>query len=248
MELLIDADSLLYKYAAVNQDTFDWGEGQTTLVADLELAKGDLDDFIYAMLDATGTTKYKMFVSSKENFRYDILPSYKQNRKGLEKPILLEPLREYLLAAHPAQTTTKIEADDACCILMDRYPGRYVLAHIDKDLNQAVGTHYNWNKDDTYEIDEHQARYFFYYQVLVGDQADGYKGCPGIGDKKATVILEGITDDTAFWEAIVETYVAKGFTEEDALVQARVAKMLDNNLWKDNEVILWEPTKSQTSV
>lgn len=253
MKLLIDADSLLYKFASIHQKDFDWGDSMSQ-VTDLDAAVSDLEDFIMAIREETNTDEYLMYLTGKTNFRYDTLPTYKHNRKGKDKPVLLPALWDYLMENHPTTVTNKIEADDACCIQMARKPGEYILAHIDKDLNQAVGTHYNWNTLDLYEITEKEANYFFYYQVLTGDAVDGYSGCPGIGPVKAKKILGDVLDectpwatDEAYykriWEAIVETYETKGLTEADALVQARVAKMLDNKLWKNNEVILWEPTR-----
>jgi DNA polymerase-1 len=49
--------------------------------------------------------------------------------------------------------------------------------------------------------------------------------------------------DGKYWEAIVEAYESKGFTEEDALVQARVARILRKDDWDfDNNCHkLWTP-------
>lgn len=254
MDLLIDADSLLYKFAAVNQADYDWGDGVTSTMTSLDQAITDLEDFIQEIRDETMTNEYFMYLTGPTNFRYDILPTYKHNRKNNKKPILLEPLRTYLIKNHPVSVTSKIEADDACVIMMTREPGKFILAHIDKDLDQAPGTHYNWNTMDTYEVSKGDAEYFFYYQVLTGDSTDGYSGCRGIGPKKAAKILQDVYEECALWasddelnirrwEAIVKTYREKGYTEEDALQQARVAKMLDNSLWTGKDVILWTPPK-----
>jgi DNA polymerase-1 len=60
------------------------------------------------------------------------------------------------------------------------------------------------------------------YQTLVGDTSDGYPGCPGIGPVKAEKVL-GMPPN---WQDVVGAYRAAKLTEADALVQARVARIL----------------------
>lgn len=96
---------------------------------------------------------------------------------------------------------------------------------------------------DSFSLEE--ANRYFFMQVLTGDPTDGYKGCPGIGPKRAEKILEGVNvlDEKEAWRAVVGAYASKGLTEEEALQQARVARILrhtDYDLEKE-EVILWEP-------
>ena len=89
------------------------------------------------------------------------------------------------------------------------------------------------------EITEEYADYFHLYQTLVGDTTDGYPGLKGIGDKRATALLE----KEASWETVVKAYEKAGETEEDALVQARLARILrasDYN-FETREPILWSP-------
>jgi DNA polymerase-1 len=49
----------------------------------------------------------------------------------------------------------------------------------------------------------------------------------------------------SLWEIVVSYYEAKGLTEEDALVQARVASICryTNFNYQSKEVILWQPPK-----
>jgi DNA polymerase-1 len=77
-------------------------------------------------------------------------------------------------------------------------------------------------------------------QTLQGDSVDGYKGCPGIGPKKAEKILADSTDP---WGDIVSAYMGKGLTEDDALVQAQVARICQhqNYNYDTAEVIPWTP-------
>jgi len=90
-------------------------------------------------------------------------------------------------------------------------------------------------------------------QVLTGDTVDNYKGCPGIGPKKADEFLMpvheallGLTVEehlAALWVTVTMVYESKGFTAEDALIQARCARILrhgDYNFTTE-EVTLWKP-------
>ena len=50
-----------------------------------------------------------------------------------------------------------------------------------------------------------------------------------------------------YWQSVVETYIENKLTEEDALIQARVAKILkkkDYN-FKLKKIILWSPLTKQ---
>ena len=80
------------------------------------------------------------------------------------------------------------------------------------------------------------------YKTLSGDNTDGYSGVPGIGIKKAQKIFEekGYT-----WKAVVETFEDKDMTEEDALVNARLARILTTSDYdhEKKEPILWNPIR-----
>ena len=80
---------------------------------------------------------------------------------------------------------------------------------------------------------------WFYTQVLTGDSTDNYPGCPGIGPKKAADIL----NKELSWTSVVNAYLKAGLTEEDALLQARMARILQASDWnsKQQEPILWTP-------
>ena len=91
-------------------------------------------------------------------------------------------------------------------------------------------------------------------QTLTGDTTDGYTGCPGIGPKTAEKILqaalaEGTTEANPaqlreiYWQHVVKAYAKAGLSEEEALTQARVARICRNSDYdfKTKQVILWSP-------
>ncbi len=239
-KLLVDADIMIFQSAASNQKVYVWDEEISSEVIDRDKAIEDVESFIDSLLKSTGTKEALFCFSSSPNFRYSVLPSYKHNRKGKEKPKLLPDLRAYVEENYPTKIKPCLEADDVLGILATISPNKYVLASIDKDLLQIPATHYNWRTGETVEVSVEEADRFFYKQVLTGDSTDGYKGCPSIGQKRAEKILDEITNGD-YWTAIVATYEKKGLTEKDALQQARVARILRKSDYDfvSNEPKMW---------
>ena len=81
------------------------------------------------------------------------------------------------------------------------------------------------------------------YQTLIGDRVDGYEGCKGIGDVTARKILGEIGEKSLeeMWDLVKKTFEEKGFTEADALRNARMARILrvEDYDFKKKEVKLW---------
>lgn len=243
MIALIDADSILYKYASIYQEVFSWDNETRIIETDYKMALSEMLDFIEDIKQKTKTSSYELVLSPAKNFRYDIDDTYKANRKLPEYSLELKvPLRDYMVSSLPTYECTNIEADDYVVIKATENQGKYIMCHIDKDLNQAPGLHYNYNTQEKYEVTEEDGDFFFYQQVLEGDSIDNIKGCPGIGKVKALRLLTSITPDK-YWEAIVEAYEKAGKTEEDAIRNARLVRMLrhgDYN-FETGEIKLWEP-------
>lgn len=240
---LIDGDIVLYKYSCSNEATLDFGTGSLCVSTDLEQAKTDVKRFIEFLQDYLGTTNTIICLSGANNFRYGVLPTYKHNRSGKEKPRLYTDLKKWVMDNYECKVKDTLEADDVMSIMSTKEKGKHIICTIDKDLNQVPGYHFNWNQEAFYTVSEEEGNYFFYLQCLVGDPTDGYKGCPKIGYKKGAKILEGCKTPEEYWTQVVKTYEEVGLTEEDALVQARVARMLrvDDYDYKKKEVKLWTP-------
>jgi len=256
MILLADADILVYQAASKNQEGYRWGEDIESLyVSPIEDAIKTLDDDIANLLKVTKTTELLLAFSSSPNFRYSVLPTYKHNRKDVAKPIHLQALRDYALATYPSKVKPQLEGDDVMGILMTLHPNKYLCASIDKDMKQIPGKHYNWKHEEFFEVSEQEGDLWFFKQVLMGDPGDGYGGCPGIGKAKVEKIIKDILDEHTpwagretlnkdLWCTVVKHYMLKGLHEEDALQQARVARILRSTEWdsKNHKHKLWEPT------
>lgn len=239
---LIDGDILLYLIAHSKQTKYNWGDTGESTVVDYEGATERFDREIKDIIKEAGCSRALVCLTGSENFRYDVLPTYKHNRKDTAKPVLHSYLKEYAELNYECKLIDRLEADDVMGIIASREPSKYVICSTDKDMRTIPAYLYNWNKMTEPElITEEEADLWFYTQTLTGDTTDGYSGCPSIGPVKAAKILEAVPRDQ-WWEAIVEAYATKGLTEEDALVQARVARILRaTDYSKEKGVILWRP-------
>ena len=114
-------------------------------------------------------------------------------------------------------------------------PGNIIVSP-DKDMRQIPGKLFNM--DELVEISEEEGYQWHLIQTLAGDQTDGYSGVPGIGIKRAVALFDehGYT-----WDTVVKAFKDKDLTEEDALINARLAKILTTNEY-DGQVIPWTPT------
>ena len=250
--LLIDADILAFKVAAKAQAKHTFPGCAPTLVVD-EWADvvPRIDEELQKWVDKAGGGKPLICLSapSDEGWRVRILPTYKGNRKGLDRPVHLAAVKQYLEDSYPSYRRPTLEADDIMGILSTHpslVPGKKVIVSSDKDMLTIPGFLFNPDKGGRIvNVATADADYWHLYQTLVGDTTDGYRGCPGVGPKKAVTILEhpqGPAWPTT-WELICEAYGARQLTEEDALIQARVARICrasDYN-FKTKEVILWTP-------
>lgn len=191
---IIDADILVYRIGfSANSDSED--KAIRTMARFLE----DL-----VMIDLPLCQRWTLHLTGKNNFRHEVAVTapYKGNRKS-EKPKHYKLLREYLAMSWDATIWDGMEADDAIAIEATELKDDAVIVSLDKDLDQVVGWHYNFVKDNLYYVSQEQASLNFYKQFLIGDAVDNIKGAPGIGPVKAQRLLEGKTD-TEMWDIIVE--------------------------------------------
>ena len=243
MILLDDSDVTTHHAASAAQEEIQWDEFTWTVHCDLNRAKEIFSGLIKSYQDATQTTEIRLCFSGRKNFRKVLNPSYKSNRSG-RKPVGYAALREWAMETYPSFCKDTLEADDCLGILSTKYPGKCVIRTIDKDLLGVPGKMYRSFVDkpggEWFDTDEKTADFRFLSQALSGDSTDGYSGIPGIGPKKAEDLLR---KHGAVWKTVVDAYVKAGMTEEDALMNARMARILRVNDWdqEKEEVKLWKP-------
>ncbi|OQW34852.1 MAG: hypothetical protein A4E20_01360 [Nitrospira sp. SG-bin2] len=264
--LLIDADILVYQTACRAEKPIDWGDGFWTLHSFEDEAVLDLEKRIASIKETLkGDELVFALTTTEKNFRKDVYPLYKSNRKETRKPLVWKPLRDYLHANYTTFERPGLEGDDCLGILATKTwvgnPER-ILVSIDKDFKCIPCTYYNLDKGTTIEIDEYGADYWHMLQTLTGDATDGYPGCPDIGPKTAEKILKGVIEKVQegmpnspltpygkrlyMWDAVVNTYEKAGLSEAVALQMARCARILRacDYDFTNKRPKLWEPPKA----
>lgn len=182
---LIDGDLVAYRACAAGSRD---GETLEQVCARFD---GLVDEFIW---DAAGwsTDVYHMYFTGYRNYRKEIIPSYKANRKSSEKPRYLSEVITHAVEHWSAEVCNGYEADDGIC--MKAYElglDKVVIVSADKDFRQIPTTIYSTYDQKTTVVTEEEAEYNFWKQALTGDSVDNIKGIPGIGPRKAEKILDG---------------------------------------------------------
>ena len=250
---LIDGDIVAYRAAVGLQTRHVWGDGVVSTDVDPQQAASAALQTIEPWMKLARCKDAIVAFTGKNNFRKLILPTYKANRAGNVKPLAYRPTVEAVEATFVCRTIWGLEADDVLGILAtrDTYSDAIVVS-LDKDLRTIPGRHLNPLKEDKPVLrSEYAADAQWLTQTLTGDTSDGYTGIPRIGPKKAEAILGGDVravallkqTATALWPRVAAAFVKAGLSETDALIQARVARILRNEDYDKvtKEVLLWTP-------
>ena len=248
--LLIDADPLVVSVASAVQEDIEWGDGVFSMHADLNEASDRMMQQVWAWQKKLEADDSVMCLSDPDRryFRHDLLPSYKANRTGGPRAMLIGPLKEILEGEFKTYVRPLLEADDICGILATHptlVPGKRTVVSIDKDLHSVPGQFYRTCRPEEgiHEITLEEADRAHMIQTLTGDATDGYRGCPKVGPVNANRLLEDKAPHE-WWPAVLAAFEKAGLDEHEALVQARVARILrhtDYNYTK-KEYIPWTPT------
>ena len=244
--LLLDGDIVAYKHASGAEEAIDWGDDIWSLHTDTRKAKKMMNAEIETLAIALEADKVLVAISSKTNFRNTIDPAYKAGRKKSRKPIGLPCLREELLTEWSGKVVLDLEADDLLGVWatdpMFHAGHKKIIVSVDKDMQTIPCYLYNQNHPElgVQEITKREADWYHMYQTLVGDSTDGYAGCPTIGPTKARRLL----DASPKWETVVKAFGVQNLSEEQALTQARLARILrvENYNHRNGKIRLWNPS------
>ena len=163
---LIDADIVCYRV------------GFTTQNDPKEIAEVRTDELIRRIVHDVEAKTYKCPLSGTDNFRYNIYPEYKGNRKDVPRPIHLDSIREHLCRYHAGSICVG-EADDELSIEQHAFGDRSIICSIDKDFLQVPGWHYNFVTGVTRFVSPFDGLRNFYAQVITGDGADNIPSFDG---------------------------------------------------------------------
>lgn len=240
--VLLDADGILYAAALKGQAML---AGEAIQILDDEEVYRNALGRVREQLRWVGPHKMAFLcLSDRRNFRFDILASYKGNRKATPRPLALDFLRAAFVDRddYPVKLIAGLEADDVCGIAAGTFQAngyRTVIISPDKDLLTIPGDVLVPTRDGTppkvFTVTEEYADRRHMMQTLMGDTVDNYKGCPGFGEVRAGFLVDQMVwaelTPSEMWQEIVDCFVRSGLTEEDARVQARVSRILRSSDW-----------------
>ena len=238
MKLLIDCDFVVYKCCAAAETEIDFGDDVIVVTSTFKDAYSCVKRELNRIANKFGSfDEMILFFSDSKNFRKDIQKDYKGHRNR-KKPCGYRRVINKLSEEYSVIKMPTLEADDAMGIFQTKHPGNIIVSP-DKDMKQIPGM--LWNFDESFTITKEEGAKWHLIQTMAGDNTDGYAGVPGIGVKKATSLFK---EKGYSWKTVVDAFKEKDLSEEVALTNARLARILT---YKDydfekSEPIPWSPS------
>lgn len=250
MVALVDVEICLYQVCMEMLEETRVSDDEYTWTLDAAAAAEEVKARVWNWAREAGCKGVVLAVGSTSNWRKALCETYKSNRDGKKKPLGYRKTQETLRAWFQVNEIRNLEADDVLGILATTpqdeggYAGNCVIVSSDKDMRTVPGLHYNPSSGGgVVEISETEARFEHAVRALAGDVADGYKGCPGVGEKTARAKLAAALGPAAEWRVAVGLFAKAGLTEDDAVEQFRLARVLQRGDYdaKSGVVTLWKP-------
>jgi 5'-3' exonuclease len=198
---LIDADSIIWIVGYNNRDH-----------TDIQIAEAAADDFVRTILLMTHADKYLGTFSSEQNFRHRTYRYAKYKGERPERPEWFKfwekPIKDYLIREWNFIVPEDLEADDIMAAIAELCD-ECIICSPDKDMRQIPGYHYDYKKTEMVpvRIEDEEAKYNLWLQILTGDGTDNIAGLPGIGPVKAEKILKGIDNVFLYSTTVVNEYI-----------------------------------------
>ncbi|MBS9860771.1 DNA polymerase I [Vibrio alginolyticus] len=239
--ILIDGSSYLYRAFHAYPGTMSNGEIPTNAVYGVvnmlrSMMRQFASERIAVVFDAKGKT-----------FRDDMYAEYKANRPPMPDDLRcqIEPLHNVIRAMGlPLICVPGVEADDVIGTLAYQasQKGMPVLISTgDKDMAQLVDdnitlintmTNVVMDREGVVEKFGIPPELIIDYLALMGDKVDNIPGVPGVGDKTATALLQGIGGLTKLYENLDDI---AGLSFRGSKTMAK--KLIDN---KENAMLSYE--------
>lgn len=177
---LIDGDIVTYRCAAANEQS------------DENIACWQAGEMIRRILHETNSFEPRVFLTGSNNFRFDLYPEYKANRKDMQRPRHYAAVREYLCIEWGASVTDGYEADDAMGMEQEE---NTIICSIDKDMLMIPGWHYNFVKQIQKYVTPLEGLRHLYKQAILGDKADNIPGYDGKMRDKVPKFMQWMFDE-----------------------------------------------------
>ncbi|EHU5197793.1 DNA polymerase I [Vibrio vulnificus] len=239
--ILIDGSSYLYRAFHAYPGTMSNGDIPTNAVYGVvnmlrSMMRQFASDRIAVVFDAKGKT-----------FRDDMYPEYKANRPPMPDDLRcqIEPLHQVIKAMGlPLISIEGVEADDVIGTLAYQasQQGMPVLISTgDKDMAQLVDdnitlintmTNVVMDREGVIERFGIPPELIIDYLALMGDKVDNIPGVPGVGDKTATALLQGIGGLSQLYDHL-DDIAALSFRGSKTMAK----KLVDN---KDNALLSYQ--------
>ncbi len=192
------------------------------------------------------------------SFRATLSPAYKAARRGRPAPASLGAVRRRLAETVETRAAPGFEADDLLGVWATapdlsfaaeapakegrRPTGPRIVVSADKDLLSVPGLH-GAESGRVWRVSPAEAETRHLAQTLIGDSADGYRGCPGIGPRRAEALLARAARDP--WAAVTAAFAGAGLGPDAALREARLARILRHGEVDPDAMapILWTPAR-----
>lgn len=250
--LLLDSDIVAFKLAAATEETFyfDGKDAEPARHTSLEDTLLGVEHLVESYIEKYHAAEVVVCLSDPNaNWRNNVYPAYKANRKGRRPEFLMEA-KSHLASLYPSYQRPDLEADDIMGII-GTSPVLWadyekVIVSEDKDLRTVPGLLINPRDERSVprKISRVAAARFFYQQCITGDPTDNYPGAKGVGAQSEEVkSLAGAKRECDMWSIVLSAYYRKGQTKDEAITQARVARICQHTDYDytTKEVILWTP-------
>jgi DNA polymerase-1 len=142
--LLIDGDILVYQAISAAEQVVETEPDLFVMFTQLSDAKDNFVSALTSILIRSEQDEFHICLSDrKSNWRKEVYPEYKSNRKKTRLPMGFLEFRKWVEESYPCISKPTLEADDVLGILATKPSnvGKAMIWTIDKDLKTVPGLH-----------------------------------------------------------------------------------------------------------
>jgi len=218
MILLVDADSLIFASCYRSKNDINFHLYPDNFYTNMEDSINKFNEqymkIVNDLEELYTIDSIVTFNGSKGNFRKQITPDYKANRKKQILPPLLHPMHQYVKDNYDSKYCFGMETDDLVARYWKKLSDEFgrdevMIVSIDKDYKQFPCLLYNYHYKHKVilDISESDALYNFYEQMIMGDTADNVNYFKGKGKKFAEKYFIDCTTKYQYTRKLYELFI-----------------------------------------